>query len=67
MKCIRSFNIQAHLEAGSSERKKFQDELMAEVKEGNHIVAESVQRTADFQDSLLKVFTALIPPAAPQN
>jgi hypothetical protein len=40
---------------------------MTEVKEGNCIVAESARRTADFQDNLLKVFAALIPPAAPQN
>jgi hypothetical protein len=66
-KRVRSFNIQAHLEAGSSERREFQDELMTEVKEGNCIVAESARRTADFQDNLLKVFAALIPPAAPQN
>jgi hypothetical protein len=66
-KRVRSSNIQAHLEASSTERKEFQDQLMAEVKEGNRIVAESARRTADFQDNLLKVFAALIPPAVPQN
>jgi len=40
---------------------------MEELKEGNHIIAESAQRTADFQDNLLKVFAALIPPTMSQN
>ena len=66
-KCVCSSNIQAHLKASSSERREFQGKLMIEVKEGNRIVAESVWRTADFQDSLLKVFTALIRSAVPQN
>jgi hypothetical protein len=66
-KHVHSLNIQAHLEASSSERRVFQDELMAEVKEGNRIVVESARKTADFQDNLLKVFVALTPPATPQN
>ena len=47
-KHVRSLNIQAYLETSSTERREFQDKLMVEVKEGNHIVVESAQRTADF-------------------
>jgi hypothetical protein len=66
-KCVCSLNIQAHLETSSTEWREFQDKLMEELKEGNHIIAESAQRTADFQDNLLKVFAALIPPTMSQN
>ena len=37
-KHVCSLNIQAYLETSSTERRKFQDKLMVEMQEDNHIV-----------------------------